>query len=210
MMVTSIPPTSAADAVTVLCDAFHDYPVMRYILGFQADYDGRLHTLVSFFVAARTLRQEPVLGIYDPAGTLAGAATVTLPEGRPSPPDLLERREAMWAALGVAERRRYEQYSAVAGSFSVPTPHHHLNMVGVRPDRTGRGLARKLVEAVHALADADVTSSGVSLNTESESNVAFYQHLGYHMLGHARVAEDLQTWAFFKPTGHGRGTRAQV
>ncbi|MDZ7269169.1 MAG: hypothetical protein ONB48_17520 [candidate division KSB1 bacterium] len=35
--------------VAVLCDAFHHYPVMRYIIGpVDGDYDRRLHTLINF------------------------------------------------------------------------------------------------------------------------------------------------------------------
>ena len=53
------------DALTdVLCDAFHDYPVMRFIVGERDSddtYDDRLRRLVRFFVSARTLRGDPAL-----------------------------------------------------------------------------------------------------------------------------------------------------
>jgi ribosomal protein S18 acetylase RimI-like enzyme len=78
-------------------------------------------------------------------------------------------------------------------------PHHHLNMIGVRRTHFGRGLGGQLMDAVHELASADAASYGVSLNTESESNVALYEHLGYQLQGRARVSDDLQTWAFFRP-----------
>jgi GNAT superfamily N-acetyltransferase len=71
-------------------------------------------------------------------------------------------------------------------------------MIGVRRDYMGRGLARVLIGAVHELARLDTGSSGVSLDTESEANVSLYQHLGYTLLGHARVDEGLTTWALFK------------
>ncbi len=44
----------ADDAVAVLCDAFHEYPVMRFVLGDSSqNYDRRLATLIGLFVAAR-------------------------------------------------------------------------------------------------------------------------------------------------------------
>ena len=187
------------EAAAVLCEAFRDYPVMRYILGPAPDYDRRLRKLVDFFVLARALRQEPILGVRDPSGVLVAAALVTLPGDRPSPPELVRRREELWTELGAAARRRYVTYGAAAASFPLTEPHHHLNMIGVRRDHMGRGLARVLIEAVHELARVDPGSSGVSLDTESETNVSLYQHLGYALLGHARVDEGLTTWALFKP-----------
>jgi hypothetical protein len=90
--------------VTVLCDAFHDYPVMRYVLGPSNDYDRRLRTLIGVFVAARVLRQELVLGVHDERGSLAAVGLVTLPGERDAPEALLLRREAVWRELGAVER----------------------------------------------------------------------------------------------------------
>ena len=76
----------------VLCDAFYDYPVMRYVLGgHPEDYEGRLSTLIHFFVMARVLRNEELLGTMDGAD-LAATALVSYPgrggaSGRtPGPP----------------------------------------------------------------------------------------------------------------------------
>jgi hypothetical protein len=99
VLVTNVRPEEIHQAVTVLCDAFQDYPVMRYVLGSADDYDHRLRTLIGFFVSARVLREEPVLGIYDGDGTLAAAALVTLPlravrRGVTPPPPEHDRRPA--------------------------------------------------------------------------------------------------------------------
>lgn len=59
-----------------------------------------------------------------------------------------------------------------AGRYPVAEAHHHLNMIGVRPDAQGQGHGRRLLESVHALAAADPASAGVSLTTEVEANVA--------------------------------------
>jgi hypothetical protein len=101
--VTRLPSAQTEDAVTVLCDAFRDYPVMRYVLGWGDGYDRRLRTLIGFFVSARAFRDEPVLGIQDPDGILAATAIVSLPGERPAPEALAVRREEVWAELGPAE-----------------------------------------------------------------------------------------------------------
>jgi GNAT superfamily N-acetyltransferase len=194
-----LPADQVGDAVTVLCDAFHDYPVMRYVLGPSNDYDRRLRTLIGFFVAARALRQELVLGVHDDRGSLAAVALVTLPGERDVPEALLLRREAVWRELGAVERRRYEAFGDAAGRFAVEAPHHHLNMIGVRRSHAGRGLARQLLGAVHDLSRDDPSSGGVTLSTEDPKNLPLYQKFGYELLGHAAVADGLETWAFFRP-----------
>jgi GNAT superfamily N-acetyltransferase len=199
-----MPPTrltsaQADDAVTVLCDAFYDYPVMRYVLGATGhDYDARLRTLIGMFVGARYAKDEPVLAEWD-GGTVVAAAIVTLPGERPAPEAFLARREAAWRELGDAARERYAAFGAACGRFAVEAPHHHLNMIGVRRSHAGRGLARPLLEAVHAMAEEDTGSAGVSLSTENPRNLLLYEHFGYERLGHARVSDDLETWVFFRP-----------
>jgi ribosomal protein S18 acetylase RimI-like enzyme len=183
--------------VDVLCDAFFDYPVMRHVLGPRAEgYEERLATLMEFFVGARILRDEIMLGVGNAAG-LEGAAVVSRPS-RPSPPEVAELRERTWAALGEAERRRYEAFGAVWDRFHVEAPHLHLNMIGVRKRARGRGLSRRLIEEVHRLSRSDPESTGVTLTTEDPGNVALYKHFGYEVVGHATVAPGLETWGFFR------------
>ena len=198
MLVSKLSSAQTEDAVTVLCDAFQDYPVMRYVLGSTGDYERRLRTLIGFFVSARAYREEPVLGVHDRAGTLSAVAVVSLPGQREAPEALAALREQVWAQLGAQERQRYEAYGAACAPFAITSPHYHLNMIGVRRSHAGRGLARKLLEAVHRLSDADAGSSGVSLTTETIQNLPLYEHFGYRRMGHALVGEGLETWAFYR------------
>ena len=185
------------EAVAVLADAFHDYPVMRYVLGPDEPYEPRLDLLVSLFAAGRFLRAEPVFGIRDPLGALIAVATTTPPGDRPAPQSFIDRRESTWTTLGPLARARYEAFAAACNQFAIPTPHHHINMIGVRRTHHGRGLARALLESVHAMAAADPNSTGVSLTTEYQPNLGLYTHFGYHIEGHARVSDILETWTLF-------------
>lgn len=192
-------PVRRDDVVDVMCDAFRDYPVMRFVLGdtIAGPDDARLRMLVGLFVAARVLRGEPMFAIED-EGRTVGAATVTLPGSKPSPPEFLELREKTWAELGAECRARYEAFAASGEAFYPSEPHHHLNMLGVRRSHAGRGLARPLLEAVHALADADPISSGVTLSTENPKNLPLYEHFGYVVRGHAKVDDALDTWVLYR------------
>ena len=198
MEVILLPPERAQGVVSVLCEAFHDYPVMRYVMGAQADYDRRLRAFVDVAVAVRMAHADPMFGIDDAPGSLVAAATVTLPDEGPPPNELVARREALWAELGADARARYEEYGEVSRGLLKLPRHHHLHMIGVRRAHTGRGFARRLVEAVEDLANEDPNSAGVSLTTEKEENVAFYRHLGYQLIGQAHVGS-VDTWGFFRP-----------
>lgn len=199
MTVSILSSAQTRDIVTVLCDAFHDYPVMRYVLGPDQPYDDRLRTLVGLFVSGRVLRNDPLLGVYGESGLLSAVATMTLP-GDPSPPAaLIAHREAVWGDLGPEARTRYDAFSSATQQFAIGAPHHHLNMIGVLRSHQGRGLSRKLLEAAHDLSDSDPRSTGVSLSTEHPRNLALYEHFGYRAHGHARVADTLETWTLFRP-----------
>jgi len=189
----------AEEAVAVLCDSFHDYPVMRYVIGEVGDeYVKRLHSLIGFFVAARFSRGEPVLSVSD-NGRAVAVALVTLPGERESPEALMDRREAVWQELGAAARGRYEAMGKSWQDLAIATPHFHLNMIGVSRAYSGRGLGRLLLDVVHEMSRRDPRSTGVSLTTEVETNVGLYLHFGYHLVGHVEADCAPDTWVFFRP-----------
>lgn len=198
MTVAQLGSAEAEEIVTVFCDAFHDYPVMRHVLGTTVRYDTRLRTLIGLFVNGRVFRKEPLLGIRDSAGRLTGAATMTLPESPDPPAALIAHRDAVWDELGQDARARYEAFTSATQRFAIGARHHHLNMIGVYRSHQGQGLAGALLAAVHALTDSDPDSSGTSLSTEHPPNVALYQHVGYRVVGPARVGRGLETWVLFR------------
>jgi len=187
------------EVVGVLCESFSDYPAMRFVL--RPDprhYQNQLQTLAHFFVMARVLRGEVLLGIESDEG-LSAAALVSRPTGPEAPPELGHLREKVWAELGTSARGRYEAFGAACAPFQVAAPHIHLNMVGVRRRAQGQGLGRLLIEHVHMLSHEDSESEGVTLTTEDPTNVPLYEHLGYQVVGKAVVAPELTTWGFFRP-----------
>ena len=187
------------EVVGVLCESFFDYPAMRFVLGSETQhYEKKLETLVHFFVMARVLRGEVLLGIGG-SGGLSAAALVSRPTGPESPPALGDLREKVWAELGTSARDRYEAFGTATAPFQFEAPHLHLNMVGVRRGAQGEGLGRRLIEHVHALSREDSQSEGVTLTTEDPANVSLYEYLGYEVVGQAVVAPELTTWGFFRP-----------
>jgi len=199
-MAVTVLPTDRSDAVvTVLCDAFFDYPVMRYVLGDAPGYPTRLRTLMGLFVAARLSPTGLLLGAHDADGTMVAAAAIDLPGDRVLSPSFEQRRKETWAELGREAEARYAAYGQASHEFDHGAHHHHLGMIGVRATHQGSGLSRALLEHLHALADADADSAGVSLTTELPRNIGLYQYFGYEITGHARVSPELETWSFFRP-----------
>ena len=187
----------AADVLGPLCEAFGRYPVMRHVLGSEGHYAARLRTLVGFFLVARTLRKDPILAAYD-GNRISGVAVCTLP-GLAGPPDLEEARAWTWTQLGGDARQRYERWVEIWGPINVAEPNIHVNMLGVPPAYQGRGLGRQLLERVHAMSLEHPDSRGVSLTTESEANVPFYERMGYRLVGRGRIGPGLESWGFFRP-----------
>lgn len=196
--VATLQPGDLEAVVEVLGDAFRDYPVMRHVLGTGHDYDARLPILVKLFAAGRALRGEPMLGVRNADGHLLAVALVTPPDSAEAPAQLLALRERTWERLGSDARQRYDAFAEACNRLGIDTPHHHLNMIGVRRAHQGDGLARRLLEAVHGLARTDPGSAGVSLTTEHAPNLALYQRFGYRITGELPVAPDLHTWTLFR------------
>ena len=194
-------PQDVPAIMDVFCDAFADYPVMRYVLGPDGHTPSRLRQLIGYFVLRRVRLGGPMFGVRWSDGTLAGVATMTVPVESVAPPDLLAERDRVFAALGQDCRERHDAYARAATLFASIGPHHHLNMLGVRRAWHGRGVGRLLLNAVSDLASADARSSGVSLTTETPENVKLYEHCGYAVVGEASVADSFHTWGLFRPGG---------
>lgn len=191
------------EAVDVLSEAFYDYPVMRFVVGEVGDdYGRRLRHLVSFFTRARFVRGDLVLAVVED-DVMQAVANINLPREAPaaeaSSVDPLEPyRRKVWADLGNAARDRYEAYGRAADGAPFPEPHYHLGMIGARRSQKGKGHARLLLDRLHALSADHAVSRGVSLATELERNLTLYEHFGYRIVSHERVAADLETWGFFR------------
>ncbi|MCP4205092.1 MAG: GNAT family N-acetyltransferase [bacterium] len=188
------------EAVDVLCDAFYDYPVMRFVVGEAGeDYPRRLRRLVSFFTMARFIHRDLVWALTDAEEVLA-VANINRPVASRSPEALDEQRRSLWADLGADARGRYEEHGNATAKFQWPEPHFHLGMIGVRRDQAAKGHGRRLLEALHDMSFSDPDSLGVSLTTETPSNVGLYERFGYEIVGH-ELAGEIETWGFFRPDG---------
>jgi hypothetical protein len=186
------------DIVDVLCDSFFDYPVMRFVIGSEINYSQKLRILINFFVMARIIREEIILGIGD-RPNIDGVALISNPNNSLNPQELKDLKDQVWLELGTQSRSNYQKFSDVCAQFQINVPHIHLNMIGIKNSAQGNGLGRKLIEQVHLLSLNDANSTGVTLTTEDPTKVPFYEYLGYNIIGQSIVAPQLKTWSFFRP-----------
>ena len=183
-------------ALDVLCAAFHDYPVTRYVVGADdPDYDSKLRELAGFFVEARLMRGVPLIGLCD-GSTLIGVAVLTPPGESPAPPALDECHARVSRRLGAEAMARFERYDEACEATDPGHFAHYLGMIGVRPEVQGHGLGRQLMDAVKQRAQSHPRSTGVALNTESEENLQFYARMGFQRISEAD-AESVHTWSFY-------------
>jgi GNAT superfamily N-acetyltransferase len=87
---------------------------------------------------------------------------------------------------------------AVRPPKDLPKPHYVLEILAVHPDHQGRGIARLLLERVHALADADDSAAGIYLTTGEEYTRQLYERFGYRVLI-TRQAGTLPVHHMFRP-----------
>jgi GNAT superfamily N-acetyltransferase len=185
-----------SEVVAVLMNAFHEYPVMRYVLHTTGnEYEVHLKALIDLFCEIRFLRSWPVLGIRD--GPLIAAAVINEPahEHLPLPNEPLINLHSI---IGDAAYERLALYEEKSSEHEPKIPHHFLGMIGVDLNHRGKGYAGDLLNAVKELSVADLNSGGVCLSTENPDNVPLYQHFGYHVIAGIDVGE-LHSWCMFLP-----------
>jgi ribosomal protein S18 acetylase RimI-like enzyme len=198
MTAVTLTPDRLDEATAVLCEAFRDYPVMRYVLGWPTDdYDARLRKMIGFFTATRFLNGDVVLGVETADGALGAVANITRPAPEASA-EVARRREALWRELGANARTRYEELGRLWQPLGISAPHYHLNMIGSDQRLRGRGAARMLLDALHTMSAMDARSCGASLTTDDPANVTLYQHFGYRLTGEVDVPGAFRTWGFFR------------
>jgi GNAT superfamily N-acetyltransferase len=185
-----------AEVVSVLSAAFHDYPVMRFVLkSTGTNYEKDLNALVGFFCEVRLTRDWPVLGIRAEDGSLVAAALVNdvLLNPLPLPEQPLQRLKE---TIGDDAYQRLVAYELQSSIGEPKVLHHFLGMIGVHPNFQKKGYAAALMNFVKEIASKNPESNGVCLSTEIPGNVPFYERFGYRVISEADVGE-LHSWCMF-------------
>ena len=186
-----------AAAARVLIDSFRDYPYMRLVLRESgASYDADLEALVLFILDARWARRHPVLGLRGSSGLEAVGH-----RGRARPREAVAAGRAPIRGAARATRRRARgAHVGLRGGRPPGSTRGAVPLSGnarCRSRQTGSGARRQTARRGEEARDRPTTvRPAFCLNTETASNVALYEHLGFEVVGEADV-EDLHTWCLF-------------
>ena len=117
------------------------------------------------------------------------AVAVWLPPERPSPTeaDLIaagfEHAVEIMGPQASARMATMNAHFETIQALAIAEPHWHLALIGVEPERQGRGLGSALIAPGHARADS--RGQRCYLETFTESDVAFYSRRGYDVKAEA-------------------------
>ncbi|AWZ08546.1 GNAT family N-acetyltransferase [Streptomyces sp. ICC4] len=167
------PAPDPAACAELLAAAFAREPAVSWICGDSAPvrthwFRATLRTHAGLDGARRT-------ALVGADGRLLAAAVLTPPGATPA-----AGARALWAArtglrCGPRALGRTLRYLDVSGG-NAPPGLWTLEFVGVRPDLTGRGAGRLLLDHVLATTPAP---HGLYLTTADPTNVPLYQHFGF-------------------------------
>ena len=166
-------------AVRVLVEAFRDDPLIRYFMPGEADRRERLPALFEYLVDI----ELDSCHVSSPA--VEGVAIWTGPGRHRASLGLrgILRGFELMARCGpraVFRMLRYLSWSTRLRHGLVRGSYWHLYLLAVDPARRGQGHASALVKPF--LAAASAAGERVYLETQKDSNVALYGHLGFKTL----------------------------
>jgi GNAT superfamily N-acetyltransferase len=211
-VLSSLREDQIAPVAELLADAFVDNAAYGFLF---PDLASRKRRLADFF--QRNLRTHlPYRCTYvwlpEPDNVVA---TVTLrpPGGVPVSLWTMIRRGLVPFAVGNgwgAVRRLFyliEHTERIDKEASGGRVHWHVHMMAVRPDRQGAGVGTRLLREVFAAEGGPNGSQHpISLQTEREQNLRFYQRLGFEMQGDYELGgviggQPFRTWTMLREAG---------
>ena len=108
-----------------------------------------------------------------------------IPPGRP---EIDVEREAELPVHPPDRLERFRAIGEVIAANTPPEPHWYLNLLGTHPDWQRQGLGTLVIGPIVELCDRERLP--LYLETETESNVAYYSHLGFAVRGEWDVPPD--------------------
>jgi len=180
----------------VLARAFVDDPLVVAICrGAPARRVRRLWWSFRVAVRSHCLARQPAWTMVDAAGVPLAVALVIRPPAPPSPP--ADGWFALWGFLhvGLGATRRSLVAAEAIRRQEPPGPFTYLRTLAVDPLWQHRGLGSRLVRQVQRAAAPLLP---LYLETSRAENVAFYQRLGFELVGEFTCL-GVRLWRLLRP-----------
>jgi GNAT superfamily N-acetyltransferase len=163
--------------------AFVHEPMMRWPMGSGGDLAQRFTRCFAYFLeVALPLGIVWEAGEAGEAGEADGVA-VWIPPHQQEAWELHPWNQPRIHEVAEDGGRRYAEFWDWVATHEPTEPSWQLDTVAVKPERQGRGIGRKLIEAGMARARADGTSA--FLSTGTAANLAIYGRCGFRVYDEA-------------------------
>jgi GNAT superfamily N-acetyltransferase len=172
--------------------AFQDDPVFSWVMPAPASRRSRLPLLFTAMVEAYL----PLGGTYL-AGECVGGALWVPPGCDPFPEEEVELfAEQVVALLGETAARRFFEVSEIMQGHHPTEPCFYLLAMGVEPDRQGRGVGGRLLDAV--IRRCDATGIPAYLEATSDGNRRLYERHGFDTVTELRLPQGPALWPMWR------------
>jgi ribosomal protein S18 acetylase RimI-like enzyme len=202
--VDALPAEARSAAVHTLARAFRDNPLNLAVIGRSSEQRERanLHGM------RMTLRAASGQGLLlrgcepDAAADAVHGALIAIPPGsHPLPPAPLLDQLRCTLGQGWRVMRRWGEVHEVLREAHPVLPHWYVFVVGVDPERQGRGIGRAMLDTL--LERIDASSEPAYLETDREENVDFYGRAGFRVAD-AREIFGTPIWTLWRKPGTSR------
>ena len=183
-------------AAAALSRAFQDDPLQKYVLPDPVERAAQSPGLFALL-----LRYGLNFGeVLTTAGSPVGAAVWLGPEAWVITPERATAAglDKLPAVLGAAAAERFFSVLAAIDPYhhrDVPPAHWYVMVVGVAPEKQGKGIGRALLQPI--IKRADTAGQPCYLETAQPTNVAFYEKLKFDRVVDTREPQSgLRLWTF--------------
>ncbi|NJP04223.1 MAG: GNAT family N-acetyltransferase [Chloroflexaceae bacterium] len=182
----------------ILTQAFIEDPLIRHVLNdHNEDYQQILHALFLTNCQHRLVHHNVQIIGYREGAPLVGVAVISPPDVPLMHEDRHINDNGLLNRLSATETQLFTAHEHVIEQYRPSIPHMYLVLLGVHPEKRGRGYGAALLRTMHDLSAMHPTSQGVYLDTQNAVNVPMYQHFGYQILGYEQSGP-VGTWCLFR------------
>ncbi len=184
------------DFIQIISAAFNGYPLMDFFFGNA--YQQSIEVIGQYICDRAAIDDSILLGalVQD---ELQGIILAIPPEANKNKDvsAIANLDESLARSLADEALERINIYDHLKNANKPSQPHFYVNVVGVHPRSQGMGIGSKLLEHIHILSDQHAKSCGVTLDTQTETNVAYYQNLGYQVSS-TKNLDHFKHWFMFR------------
>ncbi len=168
----------------ILTEAFIDDPLFKYVFTGK-NRKKTIEYFLKFMLTASISLGELAIGIVKDS-EIVGVALVEKPIGIHgiklfTKPFFLVRLFLFFIIIPNKSLRLINEQVKHTNSVRPKKPHYYGQYLAVSPKHRKKGLATKLLNYIHGIADKDTQSVGMALDTENNNNLRLYNEHGYRL-----------------------------